>query len=90
MSKEAFKVAKAGEKISAKAMAKLRKLAPRVFGTLTTKESVTVQPKNPAVQHGQWICADCGEVFQNNMGAHWHEPESHRRVWWTGEHFEEP
>lgn len=59
-----------------------------MFAALDSKESLTIQPKSDA-QGGQWACADCGEMFQNNMGAQMHPP-SHRRMWWTGTHFEEP
>lgn len=88
MSNDKIKMAKAGEEISAKAASKLRKMNRFFERLLTTKESVTVKPKSDATS-GQWICADCGEVFQNNMGAHMHS-KSHRRVWWTGTDFEEP
>lgn len=84
-----MKTAKAGEKITAKAAANLRKSFGAVFShVLSTPEGCTIQPKTDA-KDGQWICVDCGEPFQNNMMAHNHT-KSHRLAWWTGLHFEEP
>lgn len=80
--------AKAGEEMTPKAMSNLKKNYPRMFERgFDTKDSITIKPKSDA-QGGQWMCADCGEVFANNMGASQHTP-SHRRVWWTGTRFEE-
>lgn len=86
--------AKAGEEMSARAMSALKKNYPRMFGRgFDTKESITIKPKSPTVQ-GQWMCADCGEAFQNNMGASQHQTRHahHRLVWWASAagQFEEP
>lgn len=80
--------AKAGEQIQAKAAAKLKRLNRFFEALLSTREGCTIQPKSDA-KNGQWACADCGEVFQNNGMAGSHA-KSHRLMWWTGEHFEEP
>lgn len=80
--------AKAGQQLSARAASKLRKTSNYFEHFLKTCEACTIQPKSDA-KNGQWICADCGEIFQNNMMAQNHSI-SHRRTWWTGEHFEEP
>ena len=74
-------LAKAGERFTPKAVAALRKR--RVVLT-----QVVVQPKSDA-KNGQWMCADCGEVFANNMQM-WGHPKKHRIGWWTGTHLEEP
>ena len=79
--------AKAGESISERAIKKLKLVWPRVFERWTAEDFI-VKPKGTS-QDGQWICADCGEIFQNNMMA-WSHSDSHRRVWWTGTDFEEP
>ncbi len=86
--------AKAGEEMSAKAMSSLKKNHPHMFGRgFDTKESITIKAKSASVQ-GQWMCADCGEAFQNNMGASQHQTKHvrHRLVWWSSLHtqFEEP
>ncbi len=85
----ALRFAKAGEMLTAKAASKLRRTARFFEPLLSTKEGCTIAPKTEGLNTGQWVCADCGEVFQNNAMAHSHAP-SHRRVWWTGERFEEP
>lgn len=81
--------AKAGEELSAKAAARLRKMFPFMARVLSTKEACTVASKDPTHDHGQWICIDCGEPLPNNMMANMHA-KSHRLAWWTGERFEEP
>ena len=82
------KSAKAGDKISAKASAKLRKSDPHghffpgVSGRMPeaeAKEWCTVAPKSTG-DHGQWVCIDCGELPQNNMMAQSHA-SSHRVAW---------
>ena len=80
--------AKAGDELTAKAAAKLRKKHRMMAEVLTTKESCVVQTKTKA-KDGQWICITCGDVFDNNMQAHGH-PVSHKLAWWTNLHFEEP
>jgi hypothetical protein len=83
------KIAKAGEQLSARAVSHMKANWPRTFKReLTTKEAITIKPKSDTKQ-GQWFCADCGHAFQNNLQV-WAHSNSHRRVWWTGEHFEEP
>jgi hypothetical protein len=81
-------MAKAGDPISARAAARLRRTAPFFARILGTKEGCIVHPKSPGTG-GQWVCAHCGEAFQNNAMAFSH-PKSHRLAWWTGERFEEP
>lgn len=83
-----MRIAKTGEEISPRAASKLRKTTHFFERILTSKEACTIAPKSES-QNGQWVCVDCGEVFQNNMQAHGHT-SSHRRAWWTGERFEEP
>lgn len=80
--------AKAGEAISAKAAAKLRKTARIFEQILATKDGCTIAPKSQTVT-GQWVCADCGRVLPNNFSAATHTTR-HRLAWWTGERFEEP
>ncbi len=79
--------AKAGEQTSAKAFSKLDKA---LHGYLSKggREAATIQPKTDA-KEGRWICADCGEVFQNNAMSQSHF-KSHRLAWWTGTQIEEP
>jgi hypothetical protein len=74
--------AKAGQKLTPKAIAKLTKL-------VRFEPPADVQPKSDT-KHGQWVCCDCGEPFQNNAMAGSHRPKSHRMGWWTGLHVEEP
>ncbi len=81
------RTAKAGELTSAKAFRKLNGLT-RGFLSLGGRNAATIQPKSAAT-NGQWVCADCGEVLQNNMMADGHAA-SLRLAWWTGEHLEEP
>jgi hypothetical protein len=80
-------VAKAGEKFKPNARAKLRQL---MIWEGEPDEFFVAHTKTAGVNNGQFVCADCGEVFQNNMQAWAHSPLSHRRAWWTGERFEEP
>lgn len=78
--------ARAGDTVSPKAMKRLfGHMHEAVRASIPTK----VQPKSDA-KHGQWVCIDCGESFDNNMMAGSHTPAKHRRAWWTGEHMEEP
>ncbi len=81
------RVALAGERITAKAAARMRRDFP-MMRVLLTNETCTIAPKTDTA-NGQWACADCGEMLQNNMQAHGH-PKSHRLAWWTGTRFEEP
>ncbi len=83
-----LKIAKAGEVVSPKAAAKLRKRHRFFEHVLSTKEGCTIYPDSKQ-SGGQWVCVDCGEIFMNNLGAQGHA-KSHRRAWWTGERFEEP
>jgi hypothetical protein len=83
--------AKAGEKLTPRAVSHMKASWPRMFAELlTTDEACTIQPKSEALR-GQWFCADCGKAFQNNMGA-WSHSVTHRRVWWASDfqRFEEP
>lgn len=82
-------MAQAGQKVHARAAAKLRKTFPRMFPIGDEhKELYVVQPKSDAAQ-GRWCCIDCGTFMQNNLESSMHAP-SHRQAWWTGERFEEP
>jgi hypothetical protein len=74
-------IVKAGDRFTPKAVAALRKR----YVSLTEK---VIQPKSDA-KNGQWMCADCGAVFANNMQM-WGHPKKHRIGWWTGTHLEEP
>lgn len=76
-------IVKAGDTFKTKALTALRKRGI-VFNPL----KIYVQPKS-GTQHGQWMCADCGDVFANNMQM-WGHPKKHRIGWWTGTHMEEP
>lgn len=58
-------LAKAGDKLSAKAGANLRKQSD-FWSRLLTEAVCTVAPKSDA-KDGRWVCIDCGEMFQNNM-----------------------
>jgi len=75
--------AKAGEKFTAKAAAALRRRRIEL-----DEVTSVVQPKSDA-KNGQWMCADCGAVFDNNMQM-WGHPKRHRIGWWTGTQLEEP
>jgi hypothetical protein len=77
-------IVKAGERLTPKAVAAIWKNC-RV--ELTVKTTV-VQSKS-GLKWGQWMCADCGAVFANNMQM-WGHPKKHRIGWWTGTHLEEP
>lgn len=73
---------KAGDLLSDKALGRLT--------TLVRFEPTREVQKKSDTRHGQWVCCDCGEPFQNNSQADSHEPRSHRLGWWTGEHVEAP
>lgn len=72
---------KVGDKITAKAGAKLRRtFNDAVFRCFFgTDEKCTVREKS-AGDNGQFICIDCGDLPQNNMMAQSH-PKSHRIAW---------
>jgi hypothetical protein len=76
-------IVKVGERFTPKAAAVLRKRRIEL-----TQETSVVQAKSDA-KNGQWMCADCGGVFRNNMEM-WGHPKKHRIGWWTGTHMEEP
>lgn len=67
-------IAKAGDKITAKA----RKVLEQRLGY--TPE--TVQPKAEGAQ-GQWFCITCGDLPQNNFQAQTHRDEcpKHKLAW---------
>ena len=60
----------------------------RKRGIVFNPLKIYVQPKS-GTQQGQWMCADCGDVFANNLQM-WGHPKKHRIGWWTGTHMEEP
>jgi hypothetical protein len=90
MSNDKMTTASAAETLAPKAVKRLRKDHPRIFGDLLKHDGEHVIAPASDEKTGQWVCADCGEVFQNNLMAHNHRPKSHRRVWWTGTQFESP
>lgn len=73
-----MRTAKEGEKISTKARERLAGLMRIPVSFVPQK----VQPKRDG-QQGQWVCADCGEPFPNNMSAmsHGDEKPKHRLAW---------
>ena len=73
---------KAGERFTPKAIAALKRLGIK-------PETVIQVKSDPLDKNGQWMCADCGAVFANNMQM-WGHPKQHRIGWWTGTHLEEP
>jgi hypothetical protein len=71
-------LAKAGDKFTAKAGAKLRKALSSDIVRYLTRDPVA--PKSPeGGDNGQWICIDCGALpTQFEM---WSHPKSHRIAW---------
>jgi ribosomal protein L37AE/L43A len=80
--------AKAGDKVTAKAASRIRKVSDYHARIVSTPEGCTVQAKSDATQ-GLWVCVTCGEIFQNNFEAGGH-PESHKLGWMTNGRIEEP
>jgi len=78
--------AKAGDRLSAKAIKRLEKTNARIGG-FVAQWGDTVQPYNPEHRDGRWLCIDCGERPQNNMGAHSHaeKPGAHRFAWMSSD-----
>jgi hypothetical protein len=70
------KVVAEGEKLTPKTIARLKSLR-----VVVDEQNDTVRAKSDA-KGGQWICADCGEPFQNNMQADQHSTK-HRLGWWV-------
>lgn len=78
--------AKAGERVSLRAINRVSKLTRG-----RTSLGHTVEPKSPE-PGGQWICIDCGELPQNNMSA-WQHADAHpkhRLAWLIAGRIEEP
>jgi len=67
--------AKAGDMVTEKAL--------KALVTLGMRGAPKVECAKSAGQAGQWLCIDCGETPQNNMGAwsHAEEHPKHRFGW---------
>lgn len=77
MEKATRKLVKAGDKLSPRAIDRLKNNA------IIDAQNDTVRPKSagPGSVRGQWVCADCGYGLANNFEAHSHT-KSHRVGWW--------
>lgn len=83
--REEIRTAKAGETIGKGARRNLSRLL-----RIPLSKVQTIVANRSDTQDGQWVCADCDEVFSNNMQAHGHAEIGHRLGWWCNGQIEEP